>query len=285
MTVRALSGPRRFRILALGVVASLAVACAPARRGFEAPDGTGSPLSDYRAFWDGVAAPCRGVRTMEFLLVLGGRSGDTALRRTRMRAAAERPASLRIEALAPFGAPVFVFVAQGDRATLLLPRDRQVVRDARPAEVLHALAGLALGPGDVHALLTGCLEPDPVATAARRYPDGSVAVDLQGGTTVWVRDPGDGQVVVAGRRGGLTIEYAEHVRRLPRRFRIRVEGPAGGTDLTATLSRVDMNTELHPAAFSADVPARYVPVTLAGLRGAPPLADRTAPAEGAARRP
>lgn len=222
---------------------------------------------------------------MEFLLVLGGRSGDTTLRRTRMRAAAERPGALRIEALAPFGAPVFVFIAQDDRATLLLPRDRQVVRDERPADVLYALTGLALGPGDVHALLTGCLEPDPVATAARRYPDGSVAVELQGGTTAWVRDRGGGPVVVAGRRDGLTVEYAEHVRGLPRRFRIQVDGPRGGTDLTAALSRVDMNTELHPAAFLANVPARYTRVTLADLGGGSPLEQRTAAAEEAARRP
>ena len=243
------------------------------------------PLPDHAALWERVAAPCRGVRTMEFLLVLGGRSGDTTLRRTRMRAAAERPGSLRIEALAPFGAPLFVFVARGDHATLLLPRDRQVVRDARPAEVLHALAGLALGPGDVHALLTGCLELDPVATAARLHRDGSVEVELQGGAIAYLRNPGDGQVIVAGRRGGLTVEYAEHVRGLPRRLRIQVDGPRGGSDLTANLSQVSMNTELHPAAFTVDVPAQYVPVTLAGLRGAPPLEERLPPAAGAGAGP
>ena len=266
-------------------VVLLAAACAPARRGIEVPDGAGVPLSDHAAFWERVAAPCRGVRTMEFLLVLGGRSGDTTLRRTRMRAAAERPGSLRIEALAPFGAPLFVFVARDDRATLLLPRDGQVVRDARPAEVLYALAGLALAPGDVYALLTGCLEPEPVATAARRYPDGSVAVELQGGATAYVRGEDGAQVVAAGRRGDLTVEYAEHVRGLPRRLRIRVDGPRGGADLVGTLSRVSMNVTLHPAAFEVDVPAGYVPVTLAGLRGASPL-EEVAPAAGeAAARP
>ncbi len=222
---------------------------------------------------------------MEFLLVLGGRSRDTTLRRTRMRAAAARPGSLRVEALAPFGAPVFVFVARGDRATLLLPRERQVVRDEPPAAVLDALAGLALGPADVHALLTGCLEPDPVAAAAWRHDDGSVAVELQGGAVAYVRDPGNRQVVVAARRGNLTVEYAEHVRGLPRRLRIQVDGPRGGADLTARLSRVSMNVELHPAAFTVEVPARYTPVTLAGLRGASPLEQRTPPAAEVAARP
>ena len=265
--------------------ALFASACTAVRPGIELPAGAGVPLSDYAALWERVSAPCRGVRSMEFLLVLGGRSGATTLRRTRMRAAAERPGSLRIEALAPFGAPVFVFVARGDRATLLLPRERQVVRDARPAEALQALAGLALGPGDVHALLTGCLEPDPVATAARRHRDGAVAVELQGGATAYVRDPGDGQVVVAARRGELTVEYAEHVRGLPRRLRIQVDGPRDGADLTAVLSQVSMNTELHPAAFTVEVPARYTPVTLAALRGASPLEERTPLGAEAAARP
>ena len=243
------------------------------------------PLPGYEALWERVAAPCRAVRTMEFLLVLGGRAGETTLRRTRIRAAAERPGSIRLEALAPFGAPLFVFVARDGHATLLLPRDRQVVRDARPREVLHALAGLALAPGDVYALLVGCLEPEPVATAARRFPDGSVAVELQGGATAYVRDTAGGQVVAAGRRADLTVEYSEHVRGLPRRLRIRVEDAQGGTDLTATLSRVSMNIALHPAAFEVDVPARYAPVTLAGLRGASPLEQPAPPAGEAGRGP
>lgn len=284
MPARASAGPGRFRTVACGV-ALLAAACAPARRGIDLPDDAGSPLPDYIEVWDRVAAPCRGVRTMDFLFVLGGRSGERTLRRTRMRAATERPGSLRMEALAPFGAPLFVFVARDDHATLLLPRDRQVVRDAGPADVLHALAGLALGPADVHALLTGCLEPQPSAVAARRHRDGSVTVELQGGATALLRDPGDGQVIVAGRRGGLAVEYADHVRGLPRRLRVRVDGPGGGTDLTASLSRVNMNTTLHPAAFMVDVPVRYSPVTLAGLRGASPLEDRSTPAEEAARKP
>lgn len=259
--------------------ALLATGCAAARPGIELPDGTGVPLSDYAAIWERVAASCGGVRTMEFLLVLGGRVGDTTLRRTRMRAALERPGSLRIEGLAPFGAPLFVFVARAGNATLLLPRDRQVVRAARPAEVLDALAGLALAPGDVHALLTGCLDPEPIAAAGRRYPDGSVAVELRGGATAYLREVAGEQVVAAGRRGDLTVEYAEHVRGLPRRLRIRVDGPRGGTDLNATLSRISMNTTLHPAAFEADVPAGYTPVALSGLRGASPL-EQLPPAGG-----
>ncbi len=281
---RASAGLRGFRTVALAV-ALVAAACAPARRGIELPDGAGVPVPTYAALWERAAAPCRAVRTMEFLLVLGGRAGDTTLRRTRMRAAAERPGSLRIEALAPFGAPLFVFVARGDGATLLLPRDRRVVRGARPAEVLHALAGLALGPGDVHALLTGCLEPDPVAAAARRHRDGSVAVELQGGATAYLREVAGEQVVAAGRRGDLTVEYAGHVRGLPREFRIQVDGPGGGADLTATLSRVSLNTTLHPAAFEVGVPPRFTPVALAALRGASPLERRTPPAGGAAARP
>ena len=131
--------------------------------------------------------------------------------------------------------------------------------------------------------MTGCLEPDPVAVAARRHRDGAVAVELRGGATAYVRDSGDGEVIAAGRRADLTVEYAGHVRGLPRRLRIQVDGPRGGVDLDAELSQVSMNIALHPAAFTVDVPARFAAVTLAGLRA--PLEERALPPAEAAARP
>ena len=280
-----------FRLLALRLAAvALALAalalgsCAPARRGIELPAGPGVPVSGHEALWDRAARPCRAVRNMQFMLVLGGRTGETALRRTRMRAAVERPGSVRLEALAPFGAPIFIFVAQTDEATLLLPRDRQVVLGARPPEVLDALAGLALGPGDVQALLTGCLAPDPIPVTARRYGAEWTAVDLQDGATAYLRDGGGAPVIAAGRRGDLTVEYAEHVRGLPRRIRIQAGRAPARTDLVATLSRVNVNAGLPPNAFTVEVPAAFTPVTLDVVRGAPPLEDRSPAADAAARR-
>ena len=262
------------------LTAGVSAGCAPGRRAIELPAGPGTALPDAAAIWDAAAAPCRAVRSMEFMLTIGGRAAGARLRRTRMRGAVEGGA-LRLEALAPFGAPVFILVAPaGDRgATLLLPRDQRVIADARPAELLEALAGLDLDPADVQALLTGCLAPEAPAVAARGYGDDWTAIDLEGDATAFVRDEGDGAVVVAGRRHGLTVAYSDHVSGLPRAFRIAVEAaPAtsGATDLDASLSQVNINTALNPAVFAVEVPPAFVPITIDQLRGASPLEESEA---------
>ena len=73
--------------------------------------------------------------------------------------------------------------------------------------------------------------------------------------------------VVAGTRGPLTVEYAEHTRGIPRRVRVQTRGAGtADTDLTATFSQVSMNIELHEDAFVAQVREDYTPITLDELR-------------------
>ena len=266
----------------IGIGAWLASGCAAPPAGIVLPQGPGTPYSSHRDALTAAVSACRGVRTMEFLLSLRGRSGDAVLR-GRVRGAVARPGSLRLEGLAPFGAPRFVLAALPEAAALVLPRTRQVVRDAHPREMLYALAGLPLGPDDLRAVLTGCVVPDPRSVAGRRYGDGWLAVELDGDATVYLR-PFDGVLaVVAGARGGLTVEYGEHVRGMPRRVRIRVAGAGASpaTDLTADLVQVRINTPLHPEAFVLRVPDDYTPVPLEELSGAAPLRERSAAADPA----
>lgn len=254
-------------------------ACAPPP--IVLPQGAGTPLRDYEATFAAAVDPCRRVDTLEFLLALTGRAGDTRLR-GRVRGALARPAALRLEGLAPFGAPAFVLIASSGRALLLLPRERRAVTDATGRELLEALAGLPLGAADFRAVLTGCLAPRPRPVAARTYASGWTGVALEGGATLYLR-AGDGQpagpaVVAAGRRPGLLVEYAEHVRGLPRRIRVQTTaGGAGATDLTATLSQVGVNVELDDRAFVQNVPDGFAPAGLETLRGgAGPLAPQPA---------
>ena len=216
---------------------------------------------------------------MEFVLALNGRSGETRLR-GRVRGAAARPGSLRLEGLAPFGAPRFILAVGPEGAVLVLPRSREVVRGARPRDLLHALAGLSLAPDDLRAVLTGCVVPDPRSTAGRAYRDDWVAVELAGDATAYLRSIDGAPSIAAGVRGPLTVDYAEHVRGLPRRVRVRVAGAGGaaGTDLTAELTQVRVNTPLHPEAFVVPVSDGYAPVTLEALTGGTPLRDRSTPA-------
>ena len=203
---------------------------------------------------------------MELLLALSGHAGGRGLR-GQIRAALARPGSLRLEGVSLFGAPVFILVARPSTATLVLPRDRRVVADASAADLLEVLAGVSLGPDDFRAVLTGCLVPEPRSVEGRAYGDEWIAVDLEGGATVYLREIDGVPAVVAGTRGPLTVEYAEHTRGIPRRVRVQTRGAGtADTDLTATFSQVSMNIELHEDAFVAQVREDYTPITLDELR-------------------
>ena len=51
--------------------------------------------------------------------------------------------------MAPFGPPIFIFVATSDDATLLLPRDDRVLEHGRSDAVLDAVAGVPLSAADL----------------------------------------------------------------------------------------------------------------------------------------
>ena len=111
-----------------------------------------------------------------------GLSGRAAGQRVRGRVLAGLvPGALRLEGVAPFGAPVFILVADGMRGTLLLARDRRVVQDAAPEDILNALVGIRLGPDDLRAMLGGCVRAAGESTAARAYGADWLAVDLAAG--------------------------------------------------------------------------------------------------------
>ena len=110
-----------------------------------------------------------------------GSAGGHRLR-GRLTAGLAQPASARLEAVAPFGQPVFVFVAVGNDASLLLPRDRRVLEHGTPADVLEAVSGVPLDAAQLRSLVTGCAAtpdgPDASDTVAfgenwRVAPDGA----------------------------------------------------------------------------------------------------------------
>src|SRR4051812_26727181 len=164
------------------------------------PTDPGSPLPDFAQIHENVSAACRGARSVTAELALAGRAGSQRLR-GRVVSGFERPASMRLEGVAPFGQPVFVLVARGGEATLLLPRDEHVVRGARPEEILGALTGVALAPADLQAVLTGCVMPAPKATAGRVHRNGWASIDLDGGAAVYLQRDASGWRVRAARRG------------------------------------------------------------------------------------
>jgi hypothetical protein len=268
-TLGALCNPA---VVFLGIALGALGACAP--RPLKLPEGPGAPFDGFAAAYAEASRACAGVRTLTAELALSGRAGRTKLR-GRVLAGFERPDRARLEGVAPFGAPVFIFVARGGRATLLLPRDGRVLRDAPPASIVEALTGVPLGPADLAAALSGCGLPPAQPVGGRRFSDGWGSVDLERGATVYLRQQGAGWIIAAASGRGYTVEYSERAGDRPARVRVRTsETAAVPADLSVALSQVDINVDLDAAAFEVDVPADAQPITLAELREAGPLGIR-----------
>jgi hypothetical protein len=172
---------------------------------------------------------------------------------------------VRLEALAPFGAPALLLASSGTETTLLFPRDAQVLRGATVSDVLDAITGLALGADELRDVLFGCLVLD--AGAGLAFGGGWQAVE-SGDGRVFLK----GGVVVAADFRGWLVDYAAHASGVARTVRVRRTVARGAVDLTATLSQVQMNVDLPAAAFVLTVPADAAPITLDDLRAASPLA-------------
>ena len=138
-----------------------------------------------------------------------GLSGRAAGQRMRGRVLAGLvPGALRLEGVAPFGAPVFILVADGMRGTLLLSRERRVVLDARAGgDSQCARRHPALGPTIFARCSPAASGPRAKPTGARAYGADWLAVDLAAGGTVYLRRIGNAWRIVAGRYGGLEIDY------------------------------------------------------------------------------
>jgi hypothetical protein len=249
-----------------------ASACAPAH--LILPTGSGAPFRDYRAAFDQASAPCRGVHSLTAELALSGRAGSQKLR-GRILAGLERPGSLRLEGVAPFGAPAFIVVAHPDEgSTLLLPRDGRVLSGVPPAAMLDALVGIDFAPDDLLAILAGCVASDPQPAGGRAFNNGWASIDLAKGATAYLRRGPAGWRVSAGTTGDLTVQYSDFLNGIPRQVRLRSAPPGAAgvaTDLTVRLAQLELNSPIDRAAFSLIVPADAVPLTIEELRQIGPL--------------
>jgi hypothetical protein len=223
------------------------------------------------------------VTTLQAELSLSGKAGRQSVRGRALAGFA--PGALRLEALAPFGSPAFILVADQSRGTLLLPRDHRMLQNVAPEEILNALIGVPLGPDDLRAVLSGCMKANATPKSGREFGPDWMSVDLDSGGTVYLhRVTGQPAAwrVVAGRYAGLEIEYPQFAGEHPTQIVIRselVRSVAGTTDraagnvaLTIGLSQVDVNGDLpRDQLVALKIPAGMEPITLAELRAAGPL--------------
>lgn len=268
----------RIAMAAAALVAVVASACAPPR--VRLPQGPWSPAPEALSLFAESSRACASVRTLTAEVAVSGRAGNRV--RGRLIAGLDRSGSIRLEAPAPFGAPVFILAARDERATLYFPRDERVLRDASVADVLDALAGIRRPAADLHALLTGCLVADRHPSNGQRADGGWAQIDLGGDVSAFLRER-DGRWVVAGGRQGpaaadtaWSVEYSDMAGGFPHTVRF-VSGASLETPVAALmfrLSQIQTNVPIEDAAFEMTVPRDAVSLSLDELRRLGPLADR-----------
>ncbi len=267
------------RALAAAALALVAVSCgAPLMK---LPSGPGQPSPDAGDALAQATRTCRGVRTLTAEVAVRGSAGGRRLS-GRLSAGVAAPASARLEAVAPFGPPVFIFVATGIDATLLMPRDDRILEHGRPDAVLAAVAGVPLSAPDLRAVLTGCAEAAPEFGASRQLGElWRVVPGMEGGELYLRRDRATApwRLVAAVTRSRhereWRAEYRDFQGDLPRAIHVMsVESgtPGAAFDLSLTLSQVDVNVDLEDAVFRVKVPATAQPITIDELRRSGPLA-------------
>jgi hypothetical protein len=242
--------------------------CACAARTPARPGGTHTPDPTAVAAFTQATRQCAGLKTITAELRLSGRAGGEKLRGT-LHTGLAAPASLRFEAVAPFGQPFFILAGRDNRATLLLPRDRRVLADAPVPELLERLTGLKLAADDLRLILTGCLAEPAVPGDGRAFAKGWRAVTLGAGVTAYLRDVNGAPAVVAADHGSWHVDYANHQNAWPRSVRIR--SLSGDVDIRAGVEQLEVNAEIDDKAFAVVVPPDAAPMTLDHLRSVAPL--------------
>ena len=242
------------------------------------PAGPGAPASDGAAAIAQATSACRAIATITLEMSVHGTVGGRRVR-GRLTAGLATPASARLEAVAPFGQPIFVFVATNGDASVLLPRDKRVLEHGTPADVLDAVTGVPLDAAGLRSLVTGCANaPDADGTRARGEM-WRVAPD--GGDEVYIhRDaaPAPWRLVstvhhAVAPAAGWRVEYSMFDNNLPHVVRL-VSDPAGRFDLQLDLSQIELNVPLGADAFRLPRTTGVAPISLDELRQSGPLGEK-----------
>jgi hypothetical protein len=254
-------------------VVLLASGCAA--RHFTPPDpasAMGEASAAARAQWATVAERCQAQQALTAEGALSGRVGGSRVR-GRVQLGLARAGGVRLEGVAPFGAPVFILAGTDRSATLVLPRESRTY-DGAPADILEALAGIRLTAAELLAVVNGCLGAEAAPSRVSAYRDGLVGIET-GGVEVWMRTAGSTPHVAALRRGDLLVEYPDQLSGFPLGVRfLRTPADGARVDLGLRLTQVERNAPLADAAFQVESPAGSQPMTLDELRRAGLLGAR-----------
>jgi hypothetical protein len=170
------------------------------------------------------------------------------------------PASLRFEALSPFGTPVLIVAANPKTLTLWEVVDERAYIAPATGEANRRWLGVALGGQDLVALLAGRVVPlsDPLR-AEQLSPDAAGPsvnlVGADGSQRIWL-DPATGQARQVEWNGGKTPLRATI---LPAKTDappagLRLAALDGSLDVRITYKNPRMNTGFDPALLTLTVP-------------------------------
>jgi hypothetical protein len=243
------------------------------------PQGAGVAVADARTALAESTVACHGVTTITAEIAVSGSVNGQRLR-ARLIAGLAPPDSARLEAFA-LGQPVFIFVARGNDATLLLQRNNRIVEHGPPDAMLEAATGVPLDPATLRTTLTGCTTV-PDWREARQFGDDWLVVPDRDGQVYLRRSPhvAPWRLVAAIHRDGSgaewQAEYREVVSGVPRDVRLR-STDRKRFDLKLVLSQVEINEPLAAAVFRVQIPPSADPLTLDELRETGPLGSVAAP--------
>jgi hypothetical protein len=243
------------------------------------PTGAATPDPTAAAAFEAATTSCNGFRSIEGELALSGRAGGERVR-GRVLTGLEAGGAVRLEAPAPFGAPFFILAGKDEKATLVLPRERRVLKDTAVSAVLERLTGLMLGADDLRLIVSGCLVDRATTADGRQFPGGWQAVTIGPERVAYLRTVQGRPTLVAADYGPWHVDYSQHAGGFPRVVRVRSASAkasadrAGEIDITARVEQLEVNTQINPRAWSVDVPSDADPMTLDELRSIAPLAER-----------
>lgn len=248
--------------------------CAPRVR-LALPAGDGVPLTDVAAAEQRARAACQTHPAVTADLRLSGRIDGDRVRGTLQVGVTQE--SMRLEGLAPFGAPVFVLAARPGEAVLLLPRESAVARGASAMDLLDAVVGVALTPADLLAVVTGCGLTDWKVRGGASFGEDWTRVDLEGDRRLWTRRLGAAgrPAIVAAEDARWRVEYTRQDTGWPTAIRLvqRASGPVR-TDVVFAVDAPESMTALPEGALDVDVPPGAREVSLANLRARRGLTER-----------
>ena len=266
---------RLLLIFGFAFLIAAAAACAPKAP----PRPVGNPTADPTAadaFVTATAA-CKGFRSIEGELSLSGRAGGERVR-GRILTGLESGGNVRLEAVAPFGAPFFVLAGRNERATLVLPREHRVLKDTGVADVLGRITGLTLGADDLRLIVSGCLIDQAVPSDGKQWGSEWKAVTIGPDRVAYLRMQNGQPVLTAADYGPWHVDYSAHSAGFPRVVRVRrIEKNSPGDtaiDIIARVEQLEVNTQINPRAWAVEIPSDADPMTLDELRSIAPLAEK-----------